>query len=653
MNAPALALRISSGAEVFLSLLPALVLTAFAIALNRFTLIDDGVILVQSHGATFLDNFRIGESGRVFPFYHLYHWILVRCLPSEAWVFSLGNGLFLLVAAAQVRWFARRIGGPGAGVAAVWLFTLNLSTVENLFTLGKSEPKQLVFWLACLALMGRALEGEPSRFRRIEAPLMFCFAAATVLFKETGVLLVVPLSVFTVLTLKAWRTLRASERRRRLILVVAALIPLAGSVGAVVVHGMRPGAYPRSVVIGGAVATTSWLPLLGRDIVVAVLLFAGLMAGLLLALRPASGDRLPTLLLVQFLAVVGFFTVIRAGMLYYYYPAVALAAVFVGGAMATIAVGGRTWKGAFVVLIALLLVYGTGRSVSGASALVAWSGLYDRLTDIVVKERPERVFFHQAGSLETHEEARLWWAVLNRMPVTVGVLDSPASDMMPQILPVTSRDLRDGDWIIEQFGTRRNARIPFRDVNVTRSIEHALIAPGGQALLRIRLLHEYEARFLAPSTGLTLLSFGTTSLQWRIYRVTETPRIILDGLDADSWMREQASLMIRTDGRARVTLRFFAYVSPSEGWSNQLAVYADGEPIARCPAERQGVSVCGFDVGPGSTRPGLDGWIVLELRALQTFSPLRAGLSRDSRNLSFDFGPTRRAGAAATLASSP
>src|SRR5437763_16742637 len=93
--------RVPAGIGAAIALLPATIISACAIVLNRFTFIDDGAMLVQSL-ARFVDSFRVTDSGRFYPLYQLYPWLVARILGTEPWAFSLVNGLFFVVAVAPV-----------------------------------------------------------------------------------------------------------------------------------------------------------------------------------------------------------------------------------------------------------------------------------------------------------------------------------------------------------------------------------------------------------------------------------------------------------------------------------------------------------------------------------------------------------------------
>ena len=625
-------------AQVVAALAPAVVLAGAGVWLNRFTLIDDGVTLVTSLYGGPLSAFTVPDTGRYVPFYFMLPWLMMWVLPPQPWSFSLVNGLFLVVGAWQVALMARRLAGPWAAVAAAWMFGLGLTTVENVFTLGKAEPKQLVFWLGVLLLLGRTMRDVDNSPMPLETPLMLACAAAAVLFKETAVLLWPPLFFVAILTWRERRALDPRHVRRRVRLLVAAAIPLGVTTVMVLAHGMRQGSYARERVVGSS-------PLLGlldprlptHDALLATLLVSGLLGGVFLIARRDEA-AFAGLLLLQLGAIVAFFAAIRASMLYYYLPAVALAAVLLSAALFAATTGHALWRVAAGTVIVFLVACGASRTLAGAWGLAGWSRLYDRLTAAVVTARPPRVLFHRAGSEETLFEARLVWDGLHKVPVRVGTLDGgPALEADA----FTRRDLRAGDWIMEQFGSLANEAIPFRDMNATRPVEHALIDPAGRARLPVRLVRAYRSEFPVPPQALTPRWSDWAHIEWRIYEVAETPHVVVEGLDDDDWMGGSARLWIHGDQREPVTLRFTPFVHPGSGvYDNELLVYAGETLVTRCAAARHAVLSCTVDPARGQRDAAGTGWSRWDLRAAKTFSPKALGVSADPRSLSFNFAAT-------------
>ena len=634
--------RLTQG-PALLAVAPAVVLAALAVLLNHFALLDDWVNLAQTQG-DFLGNFRIHDSGRFNFFYLLFHWVVVRVLAPEPWALSVANGLCVVAGAWQVYRLTRRLGAAAlGGVVAAWLFTLNISTAENLFTLGKPEPKQLVGWLLALALFAHALEGVEDRWRRYEAPLMAVAAASSILFKETGLLLAAPLAVFALVTATDWRGARAEARRRRVALMVACAIPLSGGLAMTVAYGLRKGTYAHDQVMSRPLRLADFdLALFRSDATLALLLLAGLAAGVILL---ASGRRTAVMLvLAQLAAIAGFYTYYRSAGPYYYYPAAALAAVLIGARLFPWRQRGRVWMIAAVAIASVFLAYGGVRSTTGAWALTRWSWLHDRLVAAVVEGRPPRALFYESGSAEVHHEASIVWEGVHRLPLMTGVLE-PAEAWKAPPRGVSVRDLARGDWILEQFGSWRNASVPLRDLNVTRSTEHALMGPAGTSLLPIRLLHQYEVRFWYPTRSFELVPRWPGFLQWRVYEVTDRPRVTLEGLADGRWMEHGATLWVRRGALSQVTLRFSPFVHAPLGgfFDNELTVRLGEHVLARCPVRSPGTAECRVKLAPLEAPHG-DEWVSLDLIPARTFSPRRLGLSSDPRDLSFNFAPTWEAG---------
>lgn len=631
------------------ALLPAVVLACLSVLLNHFALIDDWVSVSQATGS-FADNFRMHASGRFNFFYRMLHWIVIRVLAPEPWAFSLVNGLFFVVAAWQVCLLAGRIGaGPVGRVLATWLFTLNLSVTENLFTLGKAEPKQLVFWLVALGLLMRALDGRTHRWQWCDAPLMAAVTATAILFKESAILLGVPLATFALIACGKWWGTPAREWRRSAFLVVAGAFPLALGAALAVGPAVRAGSHGREQVMNQPLTLSTFeVALLGSDAILTAMLLGGILAGGLLLLKSTRALRgAVALVLVQLVGVFAFYTVLRAQAPYQYYPAAAFGAILLGVGLSPSEPRStfRSWMSVGVAVV--FLSYGASRTVAGASALGAWSWLYKQLTTAVVTARPSRVLFYRSGSPEVYSEAVLAWAEIPRLPVVIGVLDSPTGPDH-RVQSVALRGLRPGDWILEEFGTAWNTRIPFRDMNVTHLLEHGLIGPAGAGLLPVRIIHEFEARFRFPASRLALLPRNVGLLEWRVYEVTDVPRVVFESLDADHWMRERATLLVRPWTLKRVTLRFRAivYAAPGSVYDNELTIRSGERTVARCPAKAQGISECSFDLASWGSH-GPEEWVAFDLIAARAFSPASLGLSAETRHLSFNFGPTWEAGSAA------
>ena len=105
------------------------------------------------------------------------------------------------------------------------------------------------------------------------------------------------------------------------------------------------------------------------------------------------------------------------------------------------------------------------------------------------------------------------------------------------------------------------------------------------------------------------------------HEVAETPRLVVEGLDDDDWMRGSARLWLRGDQREPVTLRFTPFVHPGSGvYDNELLVYAGETLVTRCAAPRHAVLSCTVDPTRGQPDGAGTGWTRWELRAAKTFS---------------------------------
>jgi hypothetical protein len=473
--------------------------------------------------------------------------------------------------------------------------------------------------------------------------------ASSILAKESGLLLAAPLAVFALVSAVNWRGLTAAARRRRVTLMAACALPLGGGVVLAVVYGSRKGSYAHDRVMGHPLRLSDFdVAIFRSDATLALLILAGLVAGL--ALLVATRRASVVLVLAQLAAVAGFYTYYRAFNPYYYYPAVAMAAVLTGASLFPARQRRMVWRAAAAAVATVFLVYGGVRGMSGAWALAGWSRLYHELVMAVVQGRPPRALFYESGGSEVYQEAALVWEHVYGLPIVTGVLE-PTDEWKAPPPGVSVRDLRRGDWILEQFGSPDNASMPLRDMNVARSTEAGLMGPSGNSLLPIRQLHRYETRFWCPRWPFSLFPLSPGFLEWRVYEVTDRPRVAFEGLEGGRWMKREATLWVRPGGLRQVTLRFFPFVHAPAGQSfaNELTVRRGEEILGRCPATVPGTAECRVNLL--ALEESRDGeWVPLRLVAARTFSPRRLGLSPDPRELSFNFGPSWEAGLAGVLA---
>lgn len=626
--------------QLLIAILPVLVMISAAIINSHFTLLDDGVIVLNSRspGTTF---YMPEESGRFRPVYWIFNWVLFKLLPERAWALSFGNGLTVLASTALVYHLTRKLGGGLSGIVASWLFIFNFSATENLFTMSKAEPRQLPFWLASLAMLAWASYSDVRVKRWWPAAMALCAAAAT-LTKETGILLAVPLCAFSLNAILIRRQLPPGKLKWRLILAASGLAPLLLCILPILFHGLTANSYASTNVLQAQKGLSlHLLPIISKDLQFSMLLLGGIVCGAL-QISGRTGDRKTVLLLLwaQLLSFVLFLSLLPNMHAYYLYPAGALAAILVGATIPDLSgLSSATRYGCYFMLC-VMAAWGVSVSVSSASALSAWSWLYGRLTQTVGSEKPARVLFYHSGGLEVHDEAWLTWHQILGVPVVVGLLDEP-SDSEPFRLHIPVRELKVGDWVIEQTGTRANAAIPFRDLSVVRTEEEALFSDKNRSLMSLRVLHVYKASFAALHTPFIKHPKGRTFLSWRIYQVIHPPQIQIEGLSSDKWMSGSATLWLSRDAMRAVTLRMRPIAPP--GFENRLDFYLDGNKLDSCPV-LTGIVQCRFDPAllPDDVRR--NDWVAIELRAAKTFSPRSLGVNDDPRQFSFNFSPTYEAG---------
>ncbi len=638
-------------ARVAVALFPAVVMWGLSVWLNHFALIDDWVDYFVGRGPLY-GALQAAQWGR-FNFLHwIYFWAVAHIVGDSAASWSFLNGLSVNVAVLQVYGLTLRLGGSGLGaIGASWLFALNVATAENIFSLGKPEPRQIICILAVLLLLIRALGESGARGSgHWEGAWLFISASSAILFKESGVLLAVPLVVVALITAAQWRVTGPLERRRRLVALAAAGVPVAtGSLVAWFV-GLRRGSYGREQILAAPMSLDNMNPALYEsEAVLAVLIAGGILAGVALALAPGKGRASAAIVLADVAAFAAFYTYARSASPYFYFTAAGPAMCLIGSFLLPAERKGPWRRVAGMAVVGVFLALGGVRAMATGSALSAWSWLHHHVVRAVADGRPRRVVFHQSGHAELYIQAYFAWALVGDLPIEIGVLDSPHK--VDPVKAVASHELRPGDWIMEEFGSPQNVGLPLRGLQATRSLDDGLMGSAGAPLLPIRLMHAYKASFSYPSGAFDLHPGRRHFLEWRIYEVTERPLIILSGLSGGRWMERAARLWIRPKQVECVALRFWPFDGAVRAGSErlELIVRDGGRTLHRCPSAPAGVSTCIVDTrGLGSA--DVD-WIGLELHSSFAVSPLSLGRSADPRALSFNFSPTWETGLAGLLGS--
>ena len=620
---------------------PLLALFFYTVTHANFALIDDGMTLLSSSQPP-MSYFHIGDSGRFVPLYWLTYWTLFKLLPMQPWAMALGNGLFMLGSGYLVYRLANLLSGAIAAIVAVWLFSFNLAAIENFFTYGKAEPRQLLFWLIALELLIHASRNGLSSRSLWPSFWLVLMTLCACMSKETAFLLAVPLLLHG---LMVFMTRDGAIPWRSLLLPLVGLVTIALFLIPVALHNMAPGTYARSHVIGeGFHWAESAKLMLSKNSALSALVAVGLVVGGWLSFSAIKGTWATLLLWSQLAAVVLFLSLVKSQHPYYLLPAAALSAVLIPAALQSFSTRfpGRViaWS-----LTGLLLAAGAAASLTGAATLTGWSWLYGQLTAAVIKDRPTRVLFHVAGNPEVHAEAGLTWNHLNRVPVSVGLLNTPANNE-PDQLHVSYRELRPGDWIIEQFGSPYNIKIPFRDLRIARPVDFALLSNSGVSVLPLKL----HARFAAHYPAFGHSPFLPKSfLEWRIYEVTSEPVLVFEGLDEGRWMFAESKIWIKaTQVKHPLQLRMRPFVPP-DGKGNRLHIYSGDREVADCPTT-QGIAICEVPPKAWAGPRDAEGWVELRLRAEYTYCPLELGISADPRHFSFNFEPSYQAGLDGLLA---
>lgn len=610
---------------LLLALAPAVITGVFLVCTAHYGFLDDGVTVLMSRGSQ-AHAFKVGGAGRFMPAYWLYFWGLFKVFPEHPATLAAGNAVTLLLIAGLAYRFTRRLSGaPWAAVGAAWLVTLNSATAEASFTLSKVETEQLIAWLIALMLL---IPGE-TRLARLwmRIALMVICAGLCGLYKETGVLLLVPLAVGAVAW---WRGVIAERRAEYLGMLLAGALPLLAIGGVIALRSVGAGSYAREHVMQGQAAPhLSPALLISKDWALSALFACGLLAGPFLILRREAHARLAAgLAWSQLVVLVAFFCTLRAMHLYYLVVPAALAACLSFAAVSLI--DATALRRVFLVLFAGLSLWTVDHGITAGSALTGWSWLYGRLTEAVRTGRPSRVLFYRAGGTEVHSEARQMWTQVHPVGTEVGLLGGPDDGSGLPVVPF--RALRTGDWIIEQFGPEINRANPIRDLGVAWPEDYAL-APGRVKVVRYA---QYRARYPAYGRGMTLLSSHRKgAITWRISVVDEPPQVDLEGVGIDNWLEPVAALWIAERRVDPVILNLLPFAPPGPGFENRLEfVGHDGRVVTSCRITTP--APCAIAPAQLSDVPRHEGWMRLGMRAERSFSPLELGLSPDPRKLSFN-----------------
>ena len=616
----------------FCAVLPSIAFGFHAVVNANFALLDDGMTIQVALGPV-TQGFKPGPTGRFMPLYWLYYWLLVRILPVAPWAFALGNTAVMTLTAWVAYRLAKRLSGRFAGVVAAWLLVFSLPFIENLYTYGKQEPRHALSWLLLLMVLVRAVE-RPWR-ASIAALAGLGAGLACTLSKETGVLLAAPAGAILLVWLRSRR--RATEKlpTGAALAAISAGIPAVLLVLTLALTNRDPGNYSQTLLFHGSGGLFHWREVFLSEVALTPLLVGALASAIWLLWMSRSPRRISFLALTAaLLALLGFFVLLPVVKIYYLLPLVCLAAVMVGCCAGELSAAKHRLPA--LTTVAVLTIVGLSSSVLYARAFTSWSWLYAQLGNTVAAGRPNRVLFHEAGSLEVHFEADLMWRQQAGIPVSVGVLGCHLPE--PGISCLTERDLTPGDWIIEQFGDPIcNRRIPVRDFGAARPLEEAILNEG-KARLPATQVVRHRAAFRCPAS---LLIGRRTFIEWRIYQVTSVPRVAWQGLTSDGWMTGESSLWLRPAGVREVLLPMWAYLPP--GTQNQMTVRSAGRVISLCPGN---ITLLECRIPLAGLAADSAGWIELRLMADSYLIPREHRRRGDPRQLSFNLSQARASGAA-------
>jgi hypothetical protein len=629
---------------ILTTMIPSISMVVYGVMNNHWFLEDDTLSIQMGHVSP-LRYFLPDGTGRFIPFYWLSHWLTFKLLAVTPWALTLCHGVYLMISVMFAYLITMEFGGKLAGIIAGWMVALNLATAENLYTLSKNENGQLPFFLAATWMICRRAGRRAPSSPWLEAGLYMAVILCGAMFKETGILLGATSGLW-LLSLIASGRLRSDWRE--------VLMPMAGCVGAgvdavvVLARNWSGATYFNSAVAatgGTFISRIHLLEMLSREWHSSFIILAGLPAGAWLAWRLTGPGRLAIGLVTAQLAIlIAFFSLLTFTFVYYLQVPVALGAILIAGACGRTAKNAGAWiKGPLIATLCLLTAWGAQRAVIGASVLTGFGWIEERLTADVIRERPERVVFYWSGTRATHFFAKYNWVDLNQVPVRI-VLAGFTAEYTPEFTHIPLRDLRQGDWIVEQFGPPQNGASPLRGVRLVRNPELGLVTREEKSILPLRTIIKDRIEF--PAIGNPLFSHPAQSyIESRVYQVTRAPDVTFEGLTADLWMGANATMWIRGSFHGAVILHLSPFAPPSRP-AFKLHFTAGGREIASCGNPAESALVCRVQTDWGSLPAEADGWIKVELSA-DAKSPLELGLSPDPRPFSYHFGPTIAAGAEA------
>jgi len=167
------------------------------------------------------------STGRYFPIYWLYHAVIYHMFGESPFAFFLVQSLVILASAFLIYFITLHIteNKTGAVIAAL-LFLTGTAMPENAYTLGKAEPKALLFILLALLLLVKYISSD----KPCQNPFYILFISLTMLcamlMKEVGGLIVVTVvaGLLVTLTFKSFRHLKNKLLLLSFMLTAAVLI---------------------------------------------------------------------------------------------------------------------------------------------------------------------------------------------------------------------------------------------------------------------------------------------------------------------------------------------------------------------------------------------------------------------------------------------
>jgi hypothetical protein len=132
------------------------------------------------------------STGRYFPLYWLYHAVIYHAFGESPFAFFLVQSIVILASAFLIYFITLHITeNKSGGVIAALLFLTCTAMPENAYTLGKTEPKAMLFLLLALFLLTKYISSDKPRRNYIYIFMISLLMLCAMLIKEVCGLFIV------------------------------------------------------------------------------------------------------------------------------------------------------------------------------------------------------------------------------------------------------------------------------------------------------------------------------------------------------------------------------------------------------------------------------------------------------------------------------